>query len=391
MKYVIIFFLTHVFSFNCIAQNLNLNQGGTTQKDYFSSIKFENIAGFIIVKATIQGETHRFILDTGAPNTITKALYDKLKPTILSEIKLVDANKTSNQVKMVSIKELTFGNVVFNNISTAVVDSFMLFECMQIDGFIGSNMLRNSIIQISYTDETIILTDNASRLNLSENFASNMELDEQSNPYIEINLRGEVEGSDWAQFDTGFTGFYNLGATSYDSTFSQYPIFTLKKSGYGGSSMSLFGFNEANCSLFTLPELIINEATFHNISTESSTDHYSKIGQELLKYGKVTVDYPHKKFYFEPYKTSIDLAEKAFPISLKFEGDKLLIGTIWGEKYAQLIQIGDQILSIDGVNCETFNPCDWLIQGSLLDKKDKAQLVVKIKTGKIVNIMMEEE
>jgi hypothetical protein len=127
------------------------------------------------------------------------------------------------------------------------------------------------------------------------------------------------------------------------------------------------------------------------ISTESSTDPYSKIGHELLKYGKVTVDYTHKKFYFEPYKTSIDLTEKAFPISLKFEGNKLLIGTIWGEKYAQLIQIGDQILSIDGVNCETFNPCDWLIKGSLLDEKDKAQLVVKTKTGKIVDILMERE
>jgi predicted aspartyl protease len=265
MKYTIIIFFIHFFSFNSTAQNLSLNQGETTQKDYFSSIKFENIGGFIIVKATIQGETHRFILDTGAPNTITKALCDKLNPTFLSEIKMVDGNGTSNQMKIVSINELTLGNVVFNNIPTTVVDSFMLFECMQVDGIIGSNMLRNSTIQISYTDEALILADNATRLNLSENFASNMELDEQSNPYIEINLRGEVEGTDLALFDTGFTGFYDLGAMQYDSSFSQYPIFILKKNGYGGSSMSLFGFNEAKCSVFTLPELIINEAIFYNI------------------------------------------------------------------------------------------------------------------------------
>jgi predicted aspartyl protease len=391
MKYAIIIFFIHFFSFNSTAQNLSLNQGGITQKDYFSSIKFENIGGFIIVKATIQGETHRFILDTGAPNTITKALCDKLNPTFLSEIKMVDGNGTSNQMKIVSINELTLGNVVFNNIPTTVVDSFMLFECMQVDGIIGSNMLRNSIIQISYTDEALILADNATRLNLSENFASNIELDEQSNPYIEINLRGEVEGSDWAQFDTGFTGFYNLSLQKYDSVFTKYPIFKLEKTGFGGNSMGLWGFNEAKCHQLTAPEITINGVAFRNVSTETSSDDNSRIGHELFKYGKVTVDYPHKKFYFEPYKTSIDLTEKAFPISLKFEGNKLLIGTIWGEKYAQLIQIGDQILSIDEVNSETINPCDWLIKGSVLDKKDKAQLVVKTKTGKIVDILMERE
>jgi predicted aspartyl protease len=392
MKYTIIIFFIHLFSFNSIAQNLSLNQGETTQKDYFSSIKFENISGFIIVKATIQGKIYRFILDTGAPNTITKALCDKLNPTFLFEEKMVDANGTSNQGKFVNIKEWTFGNVVFNNIPTYVVDSFILFECMQIDGFIGSNMLRNSIIQISYTDETLILTDNATRLNLSEKFASNMELlGEQSNPYIEINLRGEVEGSDWAQFDTGFTGFYNLSLQKYDSVFSKYPIFKLDKTGFGGNSMGLWGFTEAKCHQLTAPEITINGVAFRNVSTETSLDDNSRIGHELFKYGKVTVDYLHKKFYFEPYKTSIDLTEKAFPISLKFEGNKLLIGTIWGEKYAQLIQIGDQILSIDGVNCETINPCYWLIKGSLLDEKDKAQLVVKTKTGKFVDILMERE
>jgi hypothetical protein len=393
MKYAILIFLLHLFQSNSIAQSITLNQGQTSQKDYFSTIKFENIGGFIIVKANIQGKTYRFLLDTGAPNAISKALYEKLKPTILDEVKMADANGTlGGMTRVVNIEELSFGNVVFNNIPTIVFEDFMLLDCMQIDGFIGSNMLRNSVIQISYADETLILSDNHTRLNLSEDLATDMELsDEQSIPFIEITLRSEIEGSDWVQFDTGCQCFYDISSRGYDSVFRKYPLLKLENEGYGGNGMSIWGFNEAKRYKLTAPELVINGTTFQNVSTQSSTDNNSRIGHVLLQYGKVTMDFPRKKFYFESYKTPVDLTQKDFPIDFKFEGTKLLVGTIWGEKYAQLINVGDQILSIDDVNCETINPCEWLLQGNLLEKKDKAQLLIKTKTNKTVNIMMQRE
>lgn len=392
MKYAIIIFSIFLLRFNSIAQNTNFNQGGTIQKDYFSTIEFENVAGFIIVKATIQGDVYRFLLDTGAPNAISKALYEKLKPSNVNEIAMADANGTKDTMRVTTIEELTFGNVVFNNIPTVIFEDFILLECMKIDGFIGSNMLRNSIIQISYADNKLILTDNDTRLKLSENFVANMELpDEQSTPYIEITLRGEIEGADWPKFDTGCKCFYDISSRTYDSVFSKFPLLKLENEGYGGSGMSIWGFNEAKLYKLTAPELIINGSTFQNVSTQSSTDDNSKIGHELLQHGKVTIDYPRKKFYFEPFKTPIDLTQKEFPINPKFEGTKLLVGTIWGEKYAQLINVGDQILSIDEVNCETINPCEWILKGNLLEKKDKAQLVIKTKTEKVVHIMMERE
>ncbi len=377
---------------NSIAQNAHFNQGGTAQKGYFSTIKFENIGGFIVVKATIQGGVYRFLLDTGAPNAISKALYEKLKPSILNEIELVDANGTKDTMRVVTIEALTFGDVFFNNIPTVVFEDFILLDCMQIDGFIGSNMLRNSIIQISYADNKLILTDNDTLLMLSENFVANMEFpDEQSSPYIEITLRGEIEGGDWPLFDTGCKCFYDISSQIYDSVFSKFPLLKLENEGYGGNGMSIWGFNEAKRYKLTAPELLINGSTFQNVSTQSSTDNNSKIGHELLQYGKVTIDYPRKKFYFEPFKTPIDLTQKEFPINPKFEGTKLLVGTIWGEKYAQLINVGDQILSIDDVNCETINPCEWILKESLLEKKDKALLVIKTKTDKVIHIMMERE
>ena len=232
MKYAIITFSIFLLRFNSIAQNTNFNQGGTIQKDYFSTIEFENIAGFIILKATIQGDVYRFLLDTGAPNAISKTLYEKLKPSNINKIAIADANGTKDTMKVTTIEELTFGNVVFNNIPTVVFEDFILLECMKIDGFIGSNMLRNSIIQIFYADNKLILTDNDTRLKLSENFVANMELpDEQSTPYIEITLRGEIEGADWPKFDTGCKCFYDISSRTYDSVFSKFPLLKLENEG----------------------------------------------------------------------------------------------------------------------------------------------------------------
>ena len=56
-----------------------------------------------------------------------------------------------------------------------------------------------------------------------------------------------------------------------------------------------------------------------------------------------------------------------------------------------MVKVGDQIIAIDEANCDTINPCDWIIKGNLFDKKDKAQLKIKTKEGKIVYMIMERE
>lgn len=389
---VLLLYLIPLSTDRLLSQDSLFNQSRTVQKNYFKAIQFDNIGGLIIVKAVIQGETYQFLLDTGAANAISKKLYDKLKPPILSEMDMKDGNGALGKMKMVNIKALTFGDVVFEDIPTIVIDSFIVMDCLQIDGFIGSNMLKNSIVQFSYPEEKLILTDNLALLHLSENPVSDIEfLSEQSNPYIGIGLRGDVEGGDFALFDTGFTGFYDVSSINYDTLFSQYPIFKVKNTGFGGNALSVWGFNDAKLLNLSIPEMNINGAIFHNVSTQTSSDEYSKIGNELLKYGKVTVDYVHKKFYFESYATHRDLSEKEFPISPKFEGNKLLVGTIWGEKYAQMVQVNDQIIAIDDVSYENFNPCDWIINGSILDKKNKAELLIKKQSGEIQRILMERE
>ena len=52
---------------------INLNK-----KEYFTVISYKEIKGKIIVQCSINDKPYNFIVDTGAPVTITQELYDEL-------------------------------------------------------------------------------------------------------------------------------------------------------------------------------------------------------------------------------------------------------------------------------------------------------------------------
>ena len=70
--------LASTFSF---AQgSITLNAGGTSQKNYYSEIDYDDSQSSPIVKVVLGNKTYRFLMDTGAPNLISKALLKEIAP-----------------------------------------------------------------------------------------------------------------------------------------------------------------------------------------------------------------------------------------------------------------------------------------------------------------------
>jgi predicted aspartyl protease len=182
------------FSSFSFAQNLDLNKGKTQEQNYYSEIKFEYINGKIIIPILINDKTYRFLLDTGAPNLITKKLVDILKLKSLQEIKVSDANDNKSLMNLVELPNLTIGNVVFEN-SVALSsndENNLVFDCFNLDGFIGSNIFRNSILQIDTRNKTLIITNDEKKLKLNKKNSIELSLiGNQNSPYIWIKLKGK--------------------------------------------------------------------------------------------------------------------------------------------------------------------------------------------------------
>ncbi|UUC45033.1 retropepsin-like aspartic protease [Flavobacterium cerinum] len=371
------------------AQSITLNQGSTTQKEYYSEIPFENINNKLIVPVVIENKTYRFLLDTGAPCVITSKLSKALQAKFLANINTKDANGKSDTLKMVSLQELKLGDITFQDIPAIVADNKLVFDCFNIDGFIGSNMLRNSVLQLSSVKQSIILTDSPSRLKLNKKHASKLYLyDTQSSPYIKIKLKNKEEASEELLFDTGMNNIYDMSLRAYE-ILKPANIFTDVEEGYGNASIGIFGNSESTKNYrFTVPQIKINGMPFKNITIETTNDQNSRMGAELIKHGLVTLDYKNKYFYFEPYKDSYDLSEKRFGFKPTLVNDKLVVGIIWDDSIKGIIGIGDEIVQIDDVNYDNMDHCLIITQASLLKGKDTAVVTFRNSVGDLTTLTL---
>ena len=384
--YIFIFFTINIFS-----QNIDLNIGETKSKNYFEEFDFELIRDKIIVPVEIRGVTYKFILDTGAPNIISKEISDMINPRLLKTIPITDASGIKENLNVVSIEELKFGNIMFKNTASLVYDttSNPLFQCFGIDGFIGSNMLRNSIIQIDVERKKITLTDNRKKLALDKKDSSKIKLiGSQSSPYLWINLKGKDKGREQVLIDTGMGGLYDISHRNYD-VFKKEKIFNEIGESEGASSVSLFGDVPVKKHLrLHLPLLKINGFEIENYITNTTNSKNSRIGADLLKYGVMTIDYVNKRFYLNPKSKKINIEKPEFNFSKTLKDGKLIIGFVWENELQKKISYGDEILEING---KTIKICDLITKESVSEKEASLKLKIKPKKGKIFEIIVEKK
>ena len=82
----------------------------------------------------------------------------------LKEEKISDANNLNEYMKSVVVPQLKIGNLTFENQAGLVYDfdKHILMKCYNIDGIIGSNLFRKSILKINSQNQTITITNSLS-------------------------------------------------------------------------------------------------------------------------------------------------------------------------------------------------------------------------------------
>ncbi len=367
--------------------NLGFGQGfnsGVTQANFYTEINYEWINEKIIIPVEIEGHTYKFLLDTGAPNIITTNLTDKIITNFQQKMIVRDANNKPDSLDLVTIPLIKIGGVSYTNMPSLVNkdDSSLIFECFKIDGFIGSNLLRNSIIQILPKEKLIKLTDNIKKLSLNKQYSSKIQFpDNQSTPYIWIELTGNGKAREQVFIDTGMSGFYDL-ANSHLEIFQKDNIFKINSTAKGIQGTSLFGAeSESTYYQLKVPKIEINKAVFKGINVITTSDNNSRIGSGILLYGNVTIDYINGHFYYERFNKVVELDEKSFSFSPTIIDNKAVIGLVWDNDLKDKIKFGDQILDINGKSFFNSDFCELLIEKSIFRTHNKLEMTIKDSEG----------
>ena len=380
-----------LLSLACNAQKVTLNQGNTLEQKYYSEIPFEYVNGKIIIPVVIQDKTYRFLLDTGAPNCISLHLKKELNTTVIQQLPVTDANNTKSMMDIVTLPELSIGGITFQN-SVALAyteDKNIIFDCFEIDGFIGSTLLRNSILQIDTKNKVIRITTDLEKVVIDKKRGTKVALKgNQSSPFIWIKITSKKSAKEQVLLDTGMKGFYDLSTRAY-SIFKDKTEIRLLNTGNGSASLGMFENTKSDNTLRVLvPEVTIAKAKFTNITTTTTSDNNSRIGMDFLENGIGTLDYKNKKFYYTAYKDTTDLSELVLPFTPTIVNNKLSIGIVWDETLKAKITTGDEILEINGVNYEHYLICDLITKPSVFKNIVIKELLIKKADNTIIKISL---
>lgn len=376
------------------SQKIAFDQGKINQKNYYEEISFELVNDKIILPVVINNKTFKFLLDTGAPNVISKTVLAEINIQNSKKINVSDANNQSDEMEMVAIESMKLGNLTFDNNVALVsdLDNHFILKCFKMDGFIGSNLLHNSVIKISLKDKKIIITDNIKNLQTKAKPSKLKLISEQKSPYVKIYFSNSNKDrvSEEVLIDTGMDGFYEMSNRAF-GIFSDDNVLEELSRSTGSSSIGLFGAApEKEQILLKAPFLQLNDTTFENLITNTTDDNNSRIGLDLLKHGDIIIDFKKKKFYFEAIETVV--LDKKPPIySATIIDNKYSIGFVWDESFRDKLSYGDEIIRVDSFVLDQMDFCDIVKIKNFRKDNQSYELEVKSKDNSNTQIVKIEQ
>lgn len=337
--------------------------GGVSPLAFHESIPLSTRLNLRIAKVQINGESYDFLLDTGAPTLVSNDLFNKLGLSTkdISIIRDSQGNRGATRVGLLS--EIYLGDVKFENIP---VYSFDLAQnpalaCLKIDGIIGANLMQHAIWEIDFPNNQLTISNTpSSSLAPGIPFTTSP----QKSPYLNVNLGDQKSYS--VLLDLGFNGEFDLAWEDFDELSSQktleYPQVALGASGYGlMGKQSYDTIKQAQ-----LAELRLSNDLKFSPATEFAKNSKRKVGVDLFKHGKLTLNWKTGMVHFEEtesQKTGNGLQHYGFKPTWK--DGFLVVDLLYDSSQAKELglQLGDTLMSWNRKVYASTNPdayCEFL-------------------------------
>ncbi|HTF31930.1 MAG TPA: hypothetical protein VK625_23895, partial [Flavitalea sp.] len=300
---------------------------------------------------------------------------------------LRDANGDSASVKIVRVKYLEIDSLKIADVPALVLDlDSPLFDCDQLDGLIGSNLLRMMIVQFNKPEKKLYFGDAIDSFRMNNTTTSiDMSLNAvQSDPTVPVFIGAGI--TDTVLYDTGDGQLYNLSKPQFDA-FNQTGALThnIFRKGTGVGSQGIIASNTDTLSSMQIKidSFRLGNSIIKNVLALQQYDNRSRMGRGLWDYGMVTMDYLKRKFYFSPFNNSLVYkARHDFGFQYQERGGKLVVTIVWEDTQAFQcgMKPGDEIVRFGDFIPDSVSKCDWHIY---TEREVQANsLNVKYKTGK---------
>lgn len=243
----------------------------------------------------------KFLFDTGADGSvINESVKNKVNLKIDGESLNIGSNG-SNIVELSSSNTVTIGDLIQNNVSLTIIP----FGTTAFDGIIGTDLMKNYVIEIDYEKKEL-------RFFSPKTYNNDLSLYKKSklyfpSNYLSIKSSITVNGKK-------FKGYFGLDTGADDvltlaSPFSQKYKLLEKTTTIGASISQGSDGSTYEAPLVIIPEIRFSDYRFYRVFTSlpnsseggnATKDKAGFYGNLFLKRFDIVLDIPNKFIYFKP-------------------------------------------------------------------------------------------
>lgn len=338
--------------------------------------------GKMIVKASINGVEGRFLLDTGAPCSVTYSFAQKAGIQGGQATQVYDSNGNIAQTRIVNLPHLRVGGFNFMQLQAMVLQQGNMVEQFGIDGIVGYNLMRQGIAKFDGREHKFILTNDTTGLGIDLMCGIVMAPDPYST-MVPIRV-GNV--TDTVMFDTGALDFYEMANKVYARVQTDTTHFQCLASGSGILSMGAAGLETQSLKYRVLiPDCHIGNIPFSNVTTITTDALESRIGSNILLHGDVIIDYAQNLFYYQPHAdptAPINVYQPEWDVVVTVMSDHLAAGMVWSNAKGD-IRSGDRIVAIGDQRINKVDMREATTRGMFNLKPEGTKITyVNARTGK---------
>ena len=322
------------------------------------TIHYELIREKIIIPVTVNGIKVKYIVDTGGKTGTMRDVAVDMKATSTgTSTSVSDINRagTSFQTGILHDVELS-PNYRLPRLETMIFPATGFFRELGVAGILGGDAFARSVITFDSREKIMVINYPYRPAGLKITDGVRMFPGQSSHSIVDVDFGGV---SKRVLFDTGASGLLLLSSIDYGD---------LKDKVKNIKVAEAIGVNMVGISGVGQP-------------VESITINMgmSIIGIDMLRYGKIVIDYMRERFYFFPYGEEIVDAGGApktwnvgiLPVKGHFE-----VTIVWDNLKDQL-EFGDRVVNINGKNLSSVAQSQLEID-ALLDaiEGDSAYIII---------------
>lgn len=358
-------------------------KGKVKHLDEMVSFPFEEKWGMIFLEVDINGQNFNFLLDTGAPNVIDKKALAALNLDAHFYGNVTDAYGNSDRLSFAITKDFEVGPLLHKRVGALIADfrSIPVFDCMEIDGLLGSNMMRKAVWQFDFKNKMIHVAPDASYFDLSKADKMPIGIKNTGTPVTDIDLGSTTLRRQTVDFGSG------NGITILKDNIPASVITDTISISLGDAGTGLYGTQQDTVLYLRTDSLQIGSQQLTQMPLRVRSKTGGLLGLQYWKNFTVTIDWQSKLLYTEPYENSLNISSNSFGFGTKKRNDSLFVSslTIPSPASEAGMELSDFILKIDDQPVREMEYCELLknlndvqeIEISILQNNQEKKVALK--------------